>query len=200
MPLVSEVPCRGREKKKKRLLGPRTRWRKYTVARERFAHLATWMRLFLTDTSDSLSESEPPTLATRELDFLDFAFAGLFFFSCFFGESASLLLLMGTLLQRVVSSSEALLRLPVVGFSSSLEDPLNLVRRFSLTTVATTGDTLFGRSLSEALDAPWDLSSLPSSLVAMVAFDIGCFFFMGLPTPLVLLRGFPFLRVSSEVR
>lgn len=153
--------------------------------------------------SDSLSESDPPTtLVTRVLDLIDFAFGGLFFFSGFFGDSANLLLLRGILLQRAVSSSEALIFFLVGGLSSSLEEPLNLDLDFSFIAGGITcGDTLIGLSLSESLEPPCDRSSLPSSLVVIVGFESGAFFFMGLPTPLVLLRGLlVFFAFSSAVR
>lgn len=160
------------------------------------------MRLFLTDTSDSLSESEPPvTLVTLDLGRLGLPLAGLFFLSCFFGESDKLFrLIEETLVHRVASSSEALLLFFLFGggeFSSSLDDRLSLDFLSSL--VGTTVDTLVDRrSLSESL---CDLESLSSSLVVTVSFDLGCFFLPEvLPTVLVRLRGLLFFKFSSDVR
>lgn len=161
------------------------------------------MRLFLTDTSDSLSESEPPvTLVTLDLGRLGLPLAGLFFLSCFFGESDKLFrLIEETLVHRVASSSEALLLFFLFGggeLSSSLDDRLLSLDFFS-SLVGTTVDTLVDRrSLSESL---CDLESLSSSLVVTVSFDLGCFFLPEvLPIVLVRLRGLLFFKLSSDVR
>lgn len=159
------------------------------------------MRLFLTETSDSLSESEPPVLVTLDLGRLGLPLAGLFFLSCFFDESDKLFRLMeATLVHRVASSSETLLLLFFLfdggGLSSSVDDTLSIDLFSAL--VGTTVDTLVGRrSLSESL---CDLESLSSSLVVTVSFDLGCFFLLEvLPTVLVRLRGLVF-KLSSAVR
>lgn len=153
---------------------------------------------FLTDTSDSLSESEPPvTLVTLDFGRLGLPLAGLFFLSCFFVESDKLFRLMEeTLAHRVASSSEALLFFLFGGeLSSSLDDTLSLDFLSSL--VGATVDTLVRRSLSESL---CDLE-LSSSLVVTVSFDLGCFFLPEvLPAVLVRLRGLLFFKLSSDVR
>lgn len=155
---------------------------------------------FLTDLSDSLSESEPVTLVTLDFGRLGLPLAGLFFLSCFFDESDKLFRLMEeTLAHRAASSSEALLFFLFSGgeLSSSLDDTLSLDFLSSL--VGTTVDTLVDRrSLSESL---CDLESLSFSLVLTVSFDFGGFFLPEvLPAVLVLLLGLLFFKLSSDVR
>lgn len=135
---------------------------------------------------------------TRVFDLLGFAFVG--FLSCFFGASTSLFLLRGIRLQRAVLSSSVFTIFLFGGLSSSLsEEPLSL-DLFLFIAATITGDTLrVVRSLSESLDSPCDLPLLPSSLVVIIAFERGAFFF-GLLAPLARLRALAFFRFSSAVR
>jgi len=150
---------------------------------------------------ESVSES-PETLFV--LDRLDLVLDEFFFLSCFFGESDNLLLrlIVTLLLHRVASSSDALLFFFLFDskLSSSLDDALNLDFLFSLIAVGTVAATFLERwSLSEPLEA-CDLESLSSSLVATVAFEMGCFFLPDVVIVLVRLRDLLFLGFSFEVR